>query len=93
MQCRGANKHRLFAGLATAFLLVFSLPGCGGMSESEQDAVEYADAEFRQKFIEDRERCQSSGRTIIINGDGARLDRNGIPKARVNYYCARMKFE
>jgi hypothetical protein len=93
MQRRGAHCRQSLLGLATSFLLMLWLGACGGMSETERAEHEYADAEFQKKFIEDRDRCQASGRTIVINGDGARLDRNGVPKVRVNYYCARMNFE
>lgn len=93
MQRGGAHCRQHLVRLATSLLLMSWLAGCAGMSEPDRDKHEYADAEFRQKFIEDRDRCLASGRTIVINGDGARLDRNGVPKVRVNYYCARMNFE
>ena len=86
------SKRRLISVMLTAMaFIMFFLTGCAGSSQDVIDEHELSDEEFRQKFIEDRDRCQSRGRTIVINGDGARLDRHGVPRARVNYYCTRVK--
>lgn len=83
-------KHWLIALMsASVVLFILCLTSCAGTNEAAKESHEYADAEFRQKFIEDRKRCHSRGRTIIIIGDGPGLDRDGIPRGRVNYYCAR----
>lgn len=57
------------------------------MTEAERDELAYRHVEFRQKFIEDREQCASKGRTIIVIGDYARIDKDGVPKEPVRYYC------
>lgn len=80
-------KHWLSA---SAVFFTLCVTSCAGSNEAAKESHKYADAEFRQKFIEDRERCQSRGRTIIIVGDGPGIDRDGIPRGRVNYYCARV---
>ncbi len=82
-------RHRLISVmLVSAAFLTLCLASCAGMSEAAREKHEYSNAEFRQIFIEDSERCLSRGRMIIINGNGARLDRHGIPRSRVHYYCA-----
>ena len=85
-------RHRLFSAmLASAALSILCLGSCAGTSETPREEYDGIDDEFRQKFIEDRKRCERLGRTIVISGDGARLDRHGLPRSRVNYYCTRIK--
>ena len=91
MMCCGLKNLLLPVVLTSVVIVMPCLISCAGTSEAAREEHEYMDATFRQKFIEDRERCHSRGRTIIISGDGAGMDRDGIPRGRVNYYCARVK--
>ena len=91
VMCSGSNHLLVAVILASLSCCVLCLTGCAGASEEIRQEHELSDAEFRQKFIEDRDRCQSQGRTIVLSGDGAGLDRHGIPRGRANYYCTRIK--
>lgn len=68
-----------------ALALVF-LAGCASMTEAQLEARDYQRMDFRNQFVEDRTRCQAAGRRIVIFANGS-IDRNGIPKSPVPYYC------
>ena len=93
MICPKSQHPRTPLVLAVLVLRISCFAGCAGTDEVAREQHVYVDTEFQQQFIEDRDRCQSQGRTIVINGDGARLDRHGVPRSRVNYYCTRIKTE
>lgn len=69
------------------WLSVFLLSGCAPITAAQLDATEYRRSEFRNQFIEDKARCHAAGRRMTIFASGGALDRNGIPKSRVRYYC------
>lgn len=62
------------------------LSGCASMTEVQLEARDYQRTDFRNQFVEDRTRCQAAGRRIVIFANGS-IDRNGIPKSRVPYFC------
>ena len=83
-------KHLLFATMLSAMLLcVPSLTSCAGSGATARDEHEYSHSDYREKFIEDRDRCRRMGHTFVVSGHGARIDRDGYPDAHVSYYCLR----
>jgi len=81
-------KHTI-SNKALVFLSVtLSLTaGCAPMTEAELEAREYSRADFRNQFIEDRDRCQAGGGRMYIQGFGGAVDNDGIPLSRVYYVC------
>ena len=69
-------------GLAMAFV-----SGCSTITAAQLEAKEYRRTEFRNQFLEDRARCAASGRRLTVFAAGGALDRHGIPRSRVRYYC------
>ena len=78
-------KIRTIASLAVAALLT---SGCATMSEAEREEREYRRVDFRNKFIEDRSRCEASGGRLYVQGYGGTLDKHGVPRSRVWYTCS-----
>jgi len=62
--------------------------GCVTMTEAEREEREYQRVEWRQQFVVDRANCASRGGRFVFDGS-AEQDRNGVPKYRVMYICAR----
>jgi hypothetical protein len=60
---------------------------CAPMTTADRDAREYRRTDFRQQFVEDRERCHALGGRIYILAHGGQLDRSGIPVSRAYYKC------
>ncbi len=71
--------------LVTAITLL--AVGCAPMTETSVEAREYRRIEFQNRFIFDRARCVERGGRIEVLADGAELNRAGVPKHRVRYYC------
>lgn len=69
------------------WLSAILVSGCAPITSAQLDAIEYRRAEFRNQFIEDKARCDAAGRRMTIIAYGGALDRDGIPKTRVRYYC------
>lgn len=69
-------------GLAMLFV-----SGCSTLTAAQLEATEYRRTEFRNQFIEDKARCDAAGRRMTIIANGGALDRDGIPRTRVRYYC------
>ena len=72
---------------ALILLVILFVTGCVPMSEARRHDLEYARADFRAQFVEDRARCQYQGGQFFIMGWGGSLDREGIPRTRVRYEC------
>lgn len=72
---------------AVLVITALLVTACAPMSEARRDEVEYARADFRNQFIEDRALCRFEGRQMFIIGWGGSLDRDGIPRTRVRYAC------
>ena len=69
-------------GMAAVFLA-----GCASMTGAELEARDYRRMDFRNQFIEERSRCLAEGRRFVVFANGG-VDREGIPRARVPYYCS-----
>ncbi len=67
--------------------VILLVTGCVPMSEARRHDLEYARADFRAQFVEDRARCQTEGRQFFVTGWGGSFDREGIPRTRVRYEC------
>jgi hypothetical protein len=67
-------------------LAAFFCSACAPMSEAQREAREYARVEFREQFVIDRELCRTHGGRFLFDG-AAEMDRKGIPKTKVLYYC------
>ena len=61
--------------------------GCAPMTEAQREAREYDRVDFRNQFIEERDRCLERGGRMYIDGSGGRLDRDDIPRTRTYYVC------
>ena len=71
------------AGLLPAVLLA---TGCISLTEAQLEAREYRRADFKNEFIDFRQRCRAAGGRIIIDAKQS-LDRNDMPHRGDRYYC------
>lgn len=69
------------------WLSLILISGCAPITAVQLEATEYRRTEFRNQFIEDKARCDAAGRRMTIFANGGALDRDGIPRTRVRYYC------
>ena len=74
--------------LRAAVLLpaVLLATGCISLSEAQIEAREYRRADFRNQFIDYRQRCLAAGGKIIIDAKQS-LDRKDLPHRGDRYYC------
>lgn len=61
---------------------------CAPMTAAERADREYERVDFRQRFIEDRARCNAAGGRIVILANGGQVDRHGVPLSRAYYRCS-----
>lgn len=73
--------------LLSLSVTVLLMAGCAPMTEAQREAREYSRVDFRNQFIEDRNRCQANGGRMYIQGFGGAVDNDGIPLTRVYYVC------
>jgi len=74
-------------GIASLVIAIVLTAGCAPMTEAQREAREYDRIEFRNRFLEDRARCNAIGGRIFILANSGLLDRDGVPKSRVYYTC------
>ena len=82
-------KHTITKkALLSLSVTVLLAAGCAPMTEAEREAREYSRVDFRNQFIENRNRCHARGGRIYVQGFGGAVDRDGIPRSRVLYICS-----
>lgn len=74
--------------LRAAVLLpaVLLATGCISLTEAQLEAREYRRADFRNQFIDYRQRCLAASGRIIVDAKQS-LDRNDLPHRGDRYYC------
>lgn len=60
--------------------------GCAATAHSDPDRA-YHREDFRLRFIEERRQCVAAGGRMHLSVQGTGLDRDGVPRTRVPYYC------
>lgn len=60
--------------------------GCVSLTEAQLEARDYRRVEFKQQFIDFRQRCRAAGGRIIIDANQS-LDRHDLPNRGDRYYC------
>lgn len=78
------NTSKTLLALSVSVLLT---AGCAPMTEAQLEARKYSRTDFRNQFIEDRDRCRTNGGRMFIQGFGGAVDNDGIPLSRVYYVC------
>ena len=76
--------------LRPAILLAAALSmtsGCAGLSEADLEYRDYQRAEFKNRFLDERSRCQQRGGRIYVDAKQT-LRRDGIPNPGDRYFCA-----
>lgn len=71
------------AGIVTAAVLV---SGCISLTDAQLEAREYRRADFRNQFMDYRQRCLAAGGKIFIDAKQS-LDRDGLPHRGDRYLC------
>lgn len=71
------------AGILPAIVLA---GGCISLTEAQLEARDYRRADFRNQFIDYRQRCLANGGKIIIDAKQS-LGRNDMPHRGDRYYC------
>ena len=62
------------------------LSGCVSLTEAQLEARDYRRIDFKQQFIDYRQRCLAAGGKIIIDAKQG-LDRHDLPNRGDRYYC------
>ncbi|MDX1518448.1 MAG: hypothetical protein R3288_16485 [Woeseiaceae bacterium] len=79
---RKSNVLRI-AVILPALLLI---TGCISLTEAQLEARDYRRIDFKQQFIDFRQRCSAAGGRIIIDAKQG-LDRHDLPNRGDRYYC------
>lgn len=66
--------------------VVLVATGCISLTEAQLEARDYRRADFRNQFIDYRQRCLASGGKIFIDAKQS-LDRDDLPHRGDRYYC------
>jgi len=68
-------------------LMIATTTACAPLTQASREDREYSRMEYRNKFLEERASCLALRRHFVIQGWGASLDRDGVPRTRVRYHC------
>ena len=72
--------------MATLFIPVLTMAGCGAMTERELEQRRYERANHEAEFIDYRARCYARGKRLWISARG-KVGRDGVPGPGDHYYC------
>lgn len=68
---------------------VFLIAGCATLTEQELEAREYRNLDWRNAFVDYRQRCIHQGGRVLIDARGGHVDREGVPSRGDYYTCSR----
>lgn len=71
------------AGILPVMLLATA---CVSLTDAQLEARDYRRIDFKQQFVDFRQRCRAAGGKIIIDAKQG-LDRHDLPNRGDRYYC------
>jgi hypothetical protein len=87
MKAPTRRRARTTLSIAGVLLLGLASGACAPMSEVEQEAREFENADFENEFIAYRQQCVANGGRVFVLANG-RVDRRGIPSRGTYYTCS-----
>jgi len=70
-------------------LAVFLIAGCASLSDGQLESREYRNLDWRNQYIDYRQRCSDAGGQMLVDARGGSMSRDGIPNRGDYYTCSR----